>query len=72
MDILSDKNHPAQCAGEDTATCSVSLHGNDATVSLTLSISVNGTTALSPKMQISTYHLSKNFILIASYFKILF
>ncbi|XP_056114810.1 leptin receptor isoform X2 [Rhinichthys klamathensis goyatoka] len=59
MDILSDKNHPAQCAGEDTATCSVSLHGNDATVSLTLSISVNGTTALSPKMQISTYHLRR-------------
>ncbi|XDV35775.1 hypothetical protein PO909_005658 [Leuciscus waleckii] len=59
MDILPDKNHPAQCAGEDTATCSVSLHGNDATVSLTLSISVNGTTALSPKMQISTYNLRR-------------
>ncbi|XP_067315892.1 leptin receptor isoform X2 [Pseudorasbora parva] len=59
MDILSDKKHTAQCAGEDTAMCSVFLHGNDATVSLTISISENGTTALSPEMQISTYHLRR-------------
>ncbi|XP_067229146.1 leptin receptor isoform X1 [Chanodichthys erythropterus] len=59
MDILSDKNHTAQCAGEDTAMCSVSLHGNDATVLLTISISANGTTALLPKMQISSYHLRR-------------
>lgn len=68
MDILSDKNHTSQCVGEDTAMCSVSLNGNDATVLLTISISVNGTTSLSPKMQISSYHLSKNCILIYSYF----
>ncbi|XP_051563114.1 leptin receptor-like isoform X1 [Myxocyprinus asiaticus] len=56
---LNETNHAAKCAGEDTATCSISLHGNDETVSLFISISVNGTSALSPKMLINTYHLRK-------------
>uniref|UniRef100_A0A672LC26 Leptin receptor-like n=1 Tax=Sinocyclocheilus grahami TaxID=75366 RepID=A0A672LC26_SINGR len=60
MNVLSDEaNHAAQCAGEDTAMCSISLHGNDATVSLNISISLNGSTALSPKMQVSTHHLRR-------------
>uniref|UniRef100_A0A673KXD8 Leptin receptor-like n=1 Tax=Sinocyclocheilus rhinocerous TaxID=307959 RepID=A0A673KXD8_9TELE len=60
MNALSDEtNHAAQCAGEETAMCSISLHGNDATVSLTISIFLNETTALSPKMQVSTHHLRK-------------
>uniref|UniRef100_A0A8C1W4X7 Leptin receptor n=1 Tax=Cyprinus carpio TaxID=7962 RepID=A0A8C1W4X7_CYPCA len=60
MNVLSDEaNHVAQCAGEDTAMCSISLHGNDATVSLNISISLNGSTALSPKMQVSTHHLRR-------------
>uniref|UniRef100_A0A673JC57 Leptin receptor-like n=1 Tax=Sinocyclocheilus rhinocerous TaxID=307959 RepID=A0A673JC57_9TELE len=67
MNVLSDEaNHAAQCTGEDTAMCSISLHGNDATVSLNISISLNGSTALSPKMQVSTHHLRKNCIMIYS------
>uniref|UniRef100_A0A9J8CF09 Leptin receptor n=1 Tax=Cyprinus carpio carpio TaxID=630221 RepID=A0A9J8CF09_CYPCA len=62
MNVLSDEtNHAAQCAGEEIAMCSISLHGNDANVSLTISISLNETTAVSPKMQVSTHHLRKNF-----------
>ncbi|KAI7807653.1 leptin receptor [Triplophysa rosa] len=58
MGLLSNEtNHTTQCAGEDTATCSISLHGNDAIVSLSISLYVNGTTAMSPKMQINTYDL---------------
>lgn len=68
MNVLSDEaNHVAQCAGEDTAMCSISLHGNDATVSLNISISLNGSTALSPKMQVSTHHLRKNCIMIYNF-----
>ncbi|XP_043098358.1 leptin receptor isoform X2 [Puntigrus tetrazona] len=60
MNVLSDEaNHAAQCAGEDTTMCSISLHGDDATVSLNISISLNGSTALSPKMQVSTHHLRR-------------
>ncbi|XP_058635214.1 leptin receptor isoform X3 [Onychostoma macrolepis] len=60
MNILSDEaNHATQCAGEDTAMCSISLHVNDATVSLNISISLNGSIALSPKMQVSTHHLRR-------------
>lgn len=60
MDVLSDEtNSTAQCRREDTANCSVALHGRDATVSLVISISENGTTALSPKMRVSTYQLQR-------------
>ncbi|XP_073707958.1 leptin receptor [Garra rufa] len=58
MNLLSE-DHAARCAGEDTAMCSISLHGNDTTVSLNISISLNETTALSPKMQVSTHHLRR-------------
>nr|XP_055068564.1 leptin receptor isoform X2 [Misgurnus anguillicaudatus] len=58
MGVLSNAtNHTTQCAGEDTATCSIPLHGNDATVSLSIGLSVNGTTALSPKLLFNTHHL---------------
>ncbi|XP_051568745.1 leptin receptor-like isoform X1 [Myxocyprinus asiaticus] len=60
MGILSNETkHTAQCAGEETATCSTSLHGNEETVSLFISISVNGTSVLSPKMLINTFNLRK-------------
>ncbi|XP_052455578.1 leptin receptor [Carassius gibelio] len=58
-EIMSTGSHAAQCAGEETVMCSVSLHGNDATVLLTISITLNETTALSPKMQVSTHHLRR-------------
>uniref|UniRef100_A0A8C1QIX2 Leptin receptor n=1 Tax=Cyprinus carpio TaxID=7962 RepID=A0A8C1QIX2_CYPCA len=68
MNVLSDEtNHAAQCAGEEIAMCSISLHGNDANVSLTISISLNETTAVSPKMQVSTHHLRKNCIMIYNF-----
>ncbi|XP_056316006.1 leptin receptor [Danio aesculapii] len=60
LNVLSDEtNSTTQCVGEDTTICSISLHGRDATVSLVISISENGSTALSPKMQVSIYQLQR-------------
>ncbi|TRY92524.1 hypothetical protein DNTS_008246 [Danionella cerebrum] len=58
MYLLSEETDVSvKCTGADNVTCSIPLAGGDAMVSLNISLSINGTTAHSPKMQVSTHNL---------------